>query len=59
MTNVLKGNTMRSEHTANLALAEHATERARWAAVLARPAGFVPATRQPVRRSLLARLFGL
>lgn len=47
-----------SEFNANLALDGIATERARWAAVLAKPA-----TRGPVRitkrKSVLARLFGL
>lgn len=46
---------MKTEHAAYQALAERAAERDRWAAVLARPA----AVRQPVRRSWLARLFGL
>lgn len=47
-----------TESQANAALcaaaATRATERARWAAVLARPS-----TPRPVRRSFLARLLGL
>lgn len=45
-----------SEFQASEAMQARATERARWAAVLARPAGVKPATR--VRRSLWSLLFG-
>lgn len=48
---------MRSEAQANTYLQAQATERARWAAVLARPAGHKP--RKPVARSFWSLLFGL
>lgn len=48
---------MRSESEASTSLQARAAERARWAAVLARPAGVKPAAR--VRRSLWALIFGL
>lgn len=50
----------RSEHQAHADmleyLSEQARERARWAAVLAKPA---QTHRRQVRRSIFARLFGL
>lgn len=48
---------MNSEYTANHALSAQAEERARWAAVLARPVNH-PTRRATVRRSLFARLLG-
>ena len=49
---------MRTEYTANEALAQQAAERARWAAVLA-PVAKNIAQRQAARKSLIARLLGL
>lgn len=49
---------MNSEAYANQALHAQAEERARWAAVLARPVNH-PIRRATVRRSLFARLLGL
>ena len=48
----------RTEYAANEALAKHAAERARWAAVLA-PAAKTITQRRAVRKSLIARLLGL
>ncbi len=45
-----------SEAQANDSMQARAIERARWAAVLARPAGWRPAVR---RRSLWSLIFGL
>ena len=49
---------MNTEYTANEYLAAAATERARWAAVLA-PVAKNIAQRRAVRKSILARLLGL
>ena len=49
---------MSNEYTANNALEAAAIERARWAAVLA-PVAKNITKRQAVRKSLIARLFGL
>lgn len=48
---------MRSESDASAYLQARALERARWAAVLARPATVKPA--RPMRRSLWSLIFGL
>ncbi len=48
----------RNEYTADYYLARQATERARWAAVLA-PAAKAVTQRRAVRKSLIARLLGL
>ena len=47
-----------TEYAANEALAKHAAERARWAAVLA-PAAKTITQHRAVRKSLIARLLGL
>ncbi len=47
-----------TEYAANEALAKHAAERARWAAVLA-PAAKTITQRRAVRKSLIVRLLGL
>lgn len=47
-----------TEYTANEALSTRASERARWAAVLA-PAAKAVTQRRAVHKSLLARLLGL
>lgn len=49
---------MKNEFTANEALTAAASERARWAAVLAPTAKRI-AQRQVVRKNLIARLLGL
>lgn len=49
---------MHTEFTVNEALAQQATERARWAAVLAPTVKHV-AQRRAVRKSLIARLLGI
>lgn len=49
-----------SEYTANIALQSQAEERARWAAVLAKPASTQRKTPRMVRRvSVLARIVAL